>query len=728
MASPITPPDSPAFSKVVSKFNYSRRSSGISVASMESTKLQMIGPHVANDDSSDSGGEVVESGTKIDLTPKWNLKRPDYNLKGRKKFIENTLGIHFEEPYNYKSLLTYTLDEHGQLYFLFTVLVSFAAIYSFVTVPIRTANDDLYLLPNSSCTAEANSFLLEDNKTFHFLDLLVDILYLFDILFCQSRVQFVSKTDGNTIDSFRETLKRYLKKFSFYIDVLAVAVPFIDVIQYFFTDFHHPLLRCLRLFKMLRVWQFGSLIERKFSFAQIFRQFKALFQVVLLSNLIGSLFFLYYRNQSCSKEGIFQNFELIENRNMDPHPIMFSFYWGFVMATNIHNQARPVGAGQFVFMIVCHFIGALNMAYLYAVFVSSLRIKNWQRKQFLVKSQRAKQIFKLSKIPPTDPSQQKAADYFEYGYDNRIDILEKTILSYFPKKLGLNVYKESYYAIVTKPEIFKRMSPSFFNYLIPRMENHYFLPGEYIYQFNEVAKEMFIITKGSVEILEQLGSGGQIFPTEIRKGESFGFKELFADEDERKRTGDARTLGFVHCIVILRRDLDIITKTYLSENDTRQMKKNMESVKGKFFQDKLKHARDRKWSEMDALNVDEHIQNSLMQALKMLQVLLKLRKYMLAYVVVDNSDSEEQVSLSDLEIEGNLEELISPEARPAPKKISPSVMRNPKILEKNSVSRTLTTLASISEFPSEISIGRVPVKPPKMRFISKQTTAKDSEV
>ena len=726
MASPV-PPDSPSLSKFVSKFNSSRRSSGNSVSSMESTKLQMIGPH-DNDHSSDSDDQVVESGIKFDLTPKWNLKRPNYDLKGRKKFIETTLGIHFEEPYNLKSLLTYTLDEHGHLYFIFTFLVSLVALYSFVTIPIRTANEDSHFLPNTTCTMEENSYLLEDHKSFYFLDLLVDLLFLFDIFFCQSRVQFVSKADGNTIDSFRETIKRYIKKFSFFVDVLSIFVPFVDVIQYFFTGFHHPLLRCFRLLKMLRVWQFGSLIERKFSFAQRFRQFKALLQVLLLSNLIGSLFYLYYRNQGCGKEGIFKNFDTIERKDLPAHPILFSFYWGFVMVTNIHNQARPEGSGQFVFMITCHFIGALNMAYLYAIFVSSLRIKNWQRRQFLIKSQRAKQIFKLSKIPPTDPSQQKAADYFEYGYDNRIDILEKTILSYFPKKLGLNVYKESYYAIVTKPEIFKKMSPSFFNYLIPRMENHYFLPGEYIYQFHEVAKEMFIITKGSVEILEKLGSGGQIFPTLIKKGESFGFKELFADEDERRRTGDARTLGFVHTIVILRRDLDIITKTYLSENDTKQMKKNMETVKGKFFQDKLKHARDRKWSEMDALNVDEHIQNSLMQALKMIQVLLKLRKYMLEYVEVENSDSEEQVSVSDLEIEGNLEELISPETTPAPKKISASVIRNPKLLEKYSVSRTLITLASISEFPSEITIGRVPPKPPKMRFLSKQTTAKDSEV
>ena len=232
------------------------------------------------------------------------------------------------------------------------------------------------------------------------------------------------------------------------------------------------------------------------------------------------------------------------------------------------------------------------MAYLYAVFVSSLRIKNWQRNQFLVKSQRAKQIFQISKLSSTDPSVEKAEDYFEYGYDNRIDVLEKTILSYFPKKLGLNVYKESYYAIVTKPEIFKKMSQSFFHYLIPRMENHYFLPGEYIYQYNEVAKEMFIITKGGVKILEQLGSLGQVFPTVIRKGESFGFKELFADEDERRRTGDAITLGFVHCLVILRRDLDIITKTYLSETDREQMKKNMETVKSRFLQEKFFNPKD----------------------------------------------------------------------------------------------------------------------------------------
>ena len=687
------------------------RSKTFKMMSIESSQL-LLAPQT-NVELDASSEDIDED--NLQSSQKWYTQRESYNLKGKQKFIETTLGIHFQRPNTFKSVLKYTLDEHGQLYFWFMLVVSLATIYNFITIPMRIAYANTSLCPNMA-ECNANPILLEDNLSFYLLDILTDIIYLVDIFCCQSRLQFVSKADGYRVGNFREAVKRYLKTFSFWIDLISIVFPFVDFVRYFFPTFNQHYFRLLRLLKIWRVLQFGSLIERKFSFAQGFRQFKALLQVVLLSNLTGYAFYLFYRVQGNESDGIFRDFDVIE-RNFETHPILFSFYWGFVMITSIHNQGRPSNSGQYVFMIIIHFVAALNMAYLYAVFVSSLRIKNWQRNQFLVKSQRAKQIFQISKLSSTDPSVEKAEDYFEYGYDNRIDVLEKTILSYFPKKLGLNVYKESYYAIVTKPEIFKKMSQSFFHYLIPRMENHYFLPGEYIYQYNEVAKEMFIITKGGVKILEQLGSLGQVFPTVIRKGESFGFKELFADEDERRRTGDAITLGFVHCLVILRRDLDIITKTYLSETDREQMKKNMETVKSRFLQEKLKHARNRKWSEVDTLNVDENIQTFLIQALRKIQVLLKLRDHMQQYVSVELSDSDEEV--------GDLKDSHQNELVP---KISPQIQVHKRALYKRALTRT-PTLMSISEFPPESPTPEEsPARHPMIKYLDKQGNVSESEI
>ena len=686
------------------------RSNSLKMLSIESSQL-LIGPQESADLDVDS--EDIDE--DLQSSQRWYRQRENYNLKGKQKFIETTLGIHFQSPNNYKSFLKYTLDDHGQLYFWFMLIVSLAAIYNFITIPMRVAYANTSL-SHDMPVSNTNPILLEDSLSFYVLDILADVIYLADIFCCQSRLQFVSKADGYRVGDFKESLKRYLKTFAFWIDVISIVFPFIDFVKYF-IEFDQHYFRLLRLLKIWRVLQFGSLIERKFSFAQQFRQFKSLLQVVLLSNLTGSAFYLFYRFQGNESNGIFRNFAVIE-REFETHPILFSFYWGFVMITNIHNQGRPSNSGQYLFMIIIHFVAALNMAYLYAVFVSSLRIKNWQRNQFLVKTQRAKQIFQISKLPSDDPSLDKAEDYFKYGYDNRIDVLEKTILTYFPKKLGLNVYKESYYAILKQPEIFKKMSQSFFHYLIPRMENHYFLPGEYIYQYYDVAKEMFIITKGGVTILEQLGSRDQIFPTEIRKGESFGFKELFADEDERRRTGDAITLGFVHCLVILRRDLDIITKTYLSEDDREQMKINMETVKSKFLQDKLKHARNRKWSEVDTLNVDEHIQTSLIQALKKIQVLLKLRDHMQQYVSVELSESDEEVG--DLK-DSQPNELI-------PKCILPPQMQIQRSIHKRDMTRT-HTLTSISEFAIENSGPEEPTAyHPMRKYLERQDMFSDSEV
>ena len=659
---------------------------------------------MVSEDTDTEGGSETNDSRQIGWS---SLKKKKYDQKGAERFLENTLGIHFEKPYNWKSPLSFTLDDHGQIYFFSMLIVSLAAIYNFVTIPLRFAFFNIYLNSTNS-TLETGYVLLYDSPAFYIADIFCDLIYLADIFLCQSRIQFISKSDGNKIEVLSETVKRYVKTFSFLVDVVSILVPFVHEFQYFFTKLSHPLFRVLRIVKMLRVIQFGSLIERKFSFAQTFRQFKVLLQIVLLSNLFGSLYFAYFILQKQEKIGIFASFD--PEKDIKAHPILFSFYWGFVIITNIHNQSRPKGSYQYMFMIICHLMGALNMAYVYAVFVSSLRIKHWQRNQFRVKTVRARQIFHISKIPPTDPSQQKAAEYFAYGYDNQIHVFEKQILAYFPRKLSLNVFKESYFEILKKPEIFKKMSYSFFNYLIPRLENRYYLPGEYIYQYRETAKEMFIVTKGGVELREYVGSRREEMSTTIEQGESFGFKELFGGGftgvegfDVRLRTGDAITEGFVHCLVILKRDLEMIIKTYVSEDDNQQMKENMESVKRKLIIENLKHGRDRKLSRADVFNTEDLIETSLLQALQMIQVLLIMRDNMRRYSKTHDDESEDESESESEVVEGSLSELLYPEptARPS----------LPTILEP---------LQSIREDPHEISPRLAPVR--KRRLLQKQHT------
>ena len=278
-----------------------------------------------------------------------HYKQTNEELTRIKLIFIDKFGLYYEDNLSLKTLFSYTIDDYGATYFISMSLVTLAVLWNVYMIPLRWAFVYGTVLPTGGFTRHIER--ISNSSIYFIIDLFADFVYVFDILLIQSHKQYVSKRQGVKVTDVKKTFWFYFHSSGFVLDVISILVPWLAELQFFATGRYHPIFRITRYFKLHRFHQFLQLVKQKLHHAQVFRQFRVLFQMLIIAHTLGCIFFLYFITQGEKTGGIFAGFAIVEKQEL--HPLVFSFYWGFVLITNIHNQARPNDIGQYVFMIIC---------------------------------------------------------------------------------------------------------------------------------------------------------------------------------------------------------------------------------------------------------------------------------------------------------------------------------------------------------------------------------------
>lgn len=532
--SSFTPFNKPASDKLFNLVQELKEKNASNViATQAATHLSAVDPTIVSTQMRDHKiqkmAEVFINTCAIEADQKARLLEGKENVKKKKIlriFSSDNIGIGL--PSKSCCWFNYTIKEHSPLYVIMMIMVHTAVLYNLYFIPLRWAFISLSLFPPNKYNITRH-VVWGNSVYFSAFDILADFIYFLDIVLLQSHIQYTSDVSGEVIKDFKSTAKRYFTSKGFIFDVISLIYPLINEIFFFIICrencvryeccdntitlklvfcciLTHPLFRILRLLKLIKTYQLIEIIERKISWTQTFRIARALIQLLLHGHFLGCFFFIFFLEQNGSYEGIFQGFG--NNGDVTNNPVIFSFYWGFLLATNIHNQPRPSSSVQYIWMVTCHMIGALHMAYLFAVFVSAFKIMNWHKNQFIIQSARSKRIFEIYPLL-AGTKKHKVTEYYEYGFENHDELFENIVISYFPINMRLNLLTSNYGSVLRNCEIFKDMSDGFLRQIMLLMENRFFLPGEFIYQKNIQANEMYIVTKGLVSLIITLHCGSQ---------------------------------------------------------------------------------------------------------------------------------------------------------------------------------------------------------------------------
>ncbi|UYV76464.1 hypothetical protein LAZ67_14000449 [Cordylochernes scorpioides] len=114
--------------------------------------------------------------------------------------------------------------------------------------------------------------------------------------------------------------------------------------------------------------------------------------------------------------------------------------------------------------------------------------------------------------------------------------------------------------------IFQECQPEFLHDLVLKMRAYIFTPGDLICRKGEVAREMFIIADG---ILEVISESGKVL-TQMKAGDFFGEIGILNLDGFNRRTADVRSVGYSELFSLSRDDVLSAMKDYPEAQDILQ--------------------------------------------------------------------------------------------------------------------------------------------------------------
>ncbi|KAL7745672.1 hypothetical protein ACLKA6_009879 [Drosophila palustris] len=236
-----------------------------------------------------------------------------------------------------------------------------------------------------------------------------------------------------------------------------------------------------------------------------------------------------------------------------------SLYWSTLTLTTIGDLPTPETNAEYIFTIVSYLIGVFIFATIVGQVGNVITNRNANRLEFERLLDGAKTYMRHHKVP--GGMKRRVLRWYDYSWSRgRIqgggDI--NTALGLLPDKLKTELALHVNLSVLKKVTIFQECQPEFLHDLVLKMKAYIFTPGDSICRKGEVAREMFIIADGILEVLSETGK----VLTTMKAGDFFGEIGILNLDGLNKRTADVRSVGYSELFSLSREDVLAAMKDY----------------------------------------------------------------------------------------------------------------------------------------------------------------------
>ncbi|XP_072934751.1 uncharacterized protein [Epargyreus clarus] len=435
-----------------------------------------------------------------------------------------------------------------------------------------------------------------------------DLVFTLDLV-VQFRTGYLEQ--GLMVYDSKKLAKHYATSRSFLLD-LAALTP-LDLLQLKIGT--NPMIRFPRFLKVYRAVSCYYIVESRTVYPNFWRVINLIHILLILAHWFGCFYFLL-----SEAEG-FQGDWAYPHRPGDyatlTRKYLGSLYWSTLTLTTIGDLPTPEtnsdmhGGPKFlprrglksrllqfrsnkgyVFTIVSYLIGVFIFATIVGQVGNVITNRNANRLEFERLLDGAKTYMRHHKVP--GGMKRRVLRWYDYSWSRgRIqgggDI--NTALGLLPDKLKTELALHVNLSVLKKVTIFQECQPEFLHDLVLKMKAYIFTPGDSICRKGEVAREMFIIADG---ILEVISETGRVLTT-MKAGDFFGEIGILNLDGLNKRTADVRSVGYSELFSLSREDVLAAMKDYpeaqeilqtLGRKRLQEAKNMSKKVKGEVSPDK----------------------------------------------------------------------------------------------------------------------------------------------
>ncbi|XP_050442387.1 uncharacterized protein LOC126846692 [Adelges cooleyi] len=383
------------------------------------------------------------------------------------------------------------------------------------------------------------------------MDAFSDVVFLLDVA-VQFRTGYLEQ--GLMVYNTSKLAGHYIRSRSFLFDLIALTP--LDLIQLKIGV--HPILRFPRFIKVYRVYDYYYMVESRTVYPNLWRVINLIHILLILAHWFGCFYYLLSEAEGFKGDWVYPYkpgaYATLTRKYLG------SLYWSTLTLTTIGDLPTPETNAEYVFTIVSYLIGVFIFATIVGQVGNVITNRNANRLEFERLLDGAKLYMRHHKVP--SGMKKRVLRWYDYSWSRgRIqgggDI--NTALGLLPDKLKTELALHVNLAVLKKVTIFQECQPEFLHDLVLKMKAYIFTPGDLICRKGEVAREMFIIADGILEVISS--ETGHVL-TIMKAGDFFGEIGILNLDGFNKRTADVRSVGYSELFSLSREDVLAAMKDY----------------------------------------------------------------------------------------------------------------------------------------------------------------------
>ncbi|KAF7255474.1 hypothetical protein EG68_07628 [Paragonimus skrjabini miyazakii] len=324
------------------------------------------------------------------------------------------------------------------------------------------------------------------------VDLCVDTIYALDIV-VQMGTTYLEH--GLVVLDRRKLAMKYVHTKYFALDIISLLP--LDFIQ--FQVGVQPLLRFPRFIKIYRAIQWKDKIENRSTFPNLWRVIILIHILFLGCHWFACIYYIISAQQGFSTEWGYAMTN--DSAVTTGRTYLVTFYWATLALTTIGIEVPPTTVVEYIFSCLSYLIGLFVFATVVGQVGNIINTRNAARVEFEEILDGVKSYMRIHSVRPE--LQKRILRWYDYAWQKRkgSGVNDINALEILPDKLKTELALDVNLETLKKVTIFKECRPEFLHDLVLKMRPHIFTPGDYICRKGEIARELFIIADGVLEVV-----------------------------------------------------------------------------------------------------------------------------------------------------------------------------------------------------------------------------------